>query len=162
MLLPAAVSNPWMNAAWEWVRTRLWPAANSPVFVSLLGLGLAAWIAHRLVARWQRTNGIFHIRIDTIRLLVTQYLRWSRTFELAPLMRAQESEDRLEDLRETLLFAKVVFRGATAREKIEEFTRLAEERTAPSEQDQAPSGAEASSRFYGMMEALVLELGLKP
>jgi hypothetical protein len=76
-------------------------------------------------------------------------------------MRAQELDDRLADLRESLLFAKVVFRGATAREKIDEFTRIAEERTAPSEQDHIPSGTEASARFYGMMEALVGELGLK-
>ena len=161
MLLPAAFSDWWTYATWEWVRNHFWPAANSPVFVSVLSLGLAWWIGHRLTRRWQRANGIFQIRLDTIRLLSTQYLRWSRTLDLPPLMRAQESADRLEDLRESLLFAKAIFRGATTVQSIEEFILIAERRTAPTEEDPIPSSSELSSRFFGMVDALLLELGLK-
>ncbi len=76
-------------------------------------------------------------------------------------MRAQESADRLEDLRESLLFAKAIFRRATSVERIEEFIRIAEQRTAPTEEDHIPSSPEVSSRFCRMIEALVLELGFK-
>lgn len=83
-----------------------WELANSPLVLTVISVLIGGLLASLLAARYQRKSQLFQIRVETMRRLMEQFVRWGDAFHPP---NAVLIVDRLAELKPTLQFVPVVF-----------------------------------------------------
>ena len=139
----------------------LWTFLNSPLFLTVLTVGLGTLVAAWLTARWQRASLIFQLRADTIRRLFEQHVRWSDSFyQSNPSL----TVDRLTELLPTIKFVSVIFPEEEIEEAVGRFWDAADVRSRAPLTTNAKKLQElrdtSHQRFQEMMDHLAKRVGM--